>query len=78
MVAHGAMMARGCLWRVRARHAVPLLGKCVNATKNDVATCAKQWRSSCGVALAQATFSRPPAGGACATELLTQHLDCDA
>jgi hypothetical protein len=29
MVAHGAMMARGCLWRVRARHAVPLLGKCL-------------------------------------------------
>jgi hypothetical protein len=47
-------MAHGCFWGVRARHAVPLLGKCVNATKNDVATCAKQWRSRCGVALAQA------------------------
>jgi hypothetical protein len=46
--------------------------------KNDVAFGAWLARLCCGVSLAQATFSRPPAGGACATELRRQMRRRDA
>jgi hypothetical protein len=70
MVAHGAMMARGCLWGDRARHAVPLLGKCVMRKErcgDDCLSSAIELRRFVGTGTI-----------ACATELLTQHLDCDA
>jgi len=49
----GASLVDAGFWRVRARHAVPLLGK-GNGGKNGVAMLATQWGPWCGVLLAQA------------------------
>jgi len=71
MVAHGAMMARSCLWRVRARHAVPLLGKMRKCDKERCRDVRQAMAIELRCCVGTGTI-------ACATELLTQDLDCDA
>jgi hypothetical protein len=84
-VARGAWLARMCLWLVRARprelmrdlrHAVPLLPETAKAKRTMWLHCAKQRDRAAAIRLAQAAFSRPPAGGACATELQLPAATC--